>query len=228
MRRNDSMMPGMGEEMSSIPYEMISLESLGSFMLFGGIDCSTSFAACEFIIKANMLQQSNNPLTFLINSPGGDVNDGFAIIDLMETSRLPIQTIGTGVIASMGLLILSAGAKGSRVITKNTQVMAHQWMSGVEGKFHELMAVTNEHLRLKQMFIEHFKRHSTMSEKQINDILFSPSDRWLTPQECKKYGLVDRVTEYFEVPEGPIIAKKKIVKKSTPRAAKPPVAKSEQ
>lgn len=217
MRRNDSMMPGMGDEMT-IPYDMISLESLGSFMLFGGIDTMTSFAACEFIIKANMLQANNNPLTLLINSPGGAVNDGFAIIDIMETSRLPVQTIGTGIIASMGLLILSAGEKGCRVLTKNTEIMAHQWFGGMEGKFHELMAMTNEHLRLKQMFIDHFKRHSTMTEKQINDVLFSPSDRWLTPQECKKFGLVDRVTEFLEVPSGPVSKPKTPAKKSTRRA----------
>ena len=198
MRRQDSM---PGQEDMAIPYDMISLESLGSFMLFGPIDGNTAFATCDFVIKANMLRQNLQPLTFLINSPGGDVNDGFAIIDCMETSRLPIQTVGTGIIASMALLILSAGEKGNRVLTKNTQVMAHQWMSGIEGKFHELMAVTNEHLRLKQMFIDHFRRHSSMTEKQINDILFSPSDRWLTPTECKKYGLVDHVTEYLEVPE---------------------------
>lgn len=212
MRRTDSM-PGQDE--MSIPYEMISLESLGSFMLFGAIDDNTAFSTCEFIIKANMLQPNSNPLTLIINSPGGGVNDGFAIIDTMETSRLPIQTVGTGVIASMGLLILSAGTKGSRVLTKNTQVMAHQWWSGMEGKFHELMAVTTEHLRLKQMFVDHFMRHSTMSEKQVNDILFSPSDRWLTPQECKKYGLVDHITDHLEVPQRtPARVKKQSSKKS--------------
>jgi ATP-dependent Clp endopeptidase proteolytic subunit ClpP len=201
MQRTESSQSFGGGHDQGIPYDMISLESLGSFMLFGPIDGNTAFATCDFVVKANMLQQNADPLTFLINSPGGDVNDGFAIIDIMETSRLPIQTVGTGVIASMALLILATGEKGSRVLTKNTQIMAHQWMSGVEGKFHELMAVTNEHLRLKQMFINHFLRHSTMTEKQINDVLFSPSDRWLTPQECKKYGLVDHVTEFLEVPQ---------------------------
>jgi len=180
---------------------MISLQSLGAFMLFGGVDQNTAYEACEFIIKANVLQATDQPLTFLINSEGGNVNDGFAIIDVMETSRLPVQTVGTGLIASMALLILSAGHKGTRTITKNTEIMAHQWMGAMEGKFHELMAVTNEHIRLKALFVEHFKRHSNMDEKQINDVLFAPSDRWLTPQECKKFGLVDRVTDYLDIPK---------------------------
>jgi len=196
MRKRELM--GESEDLA-IPYEMITLQSLGAYMLFGGIDQQTSYETCEFIIKANLLQQSRNPLNLIINSEGGHVTDGFAIIDVMETSRLPVQTIGTGMIASMALLILSAGSKGNRVITKNTEIMAHQWYGGMEGKFHELMAVTNEHLRLKETFITHFKRHSKMNEKQIVDILFSPSDRWLTPQECKKYGLCDKVTEFIEI-----------------------------
>lgn len=211
MQRNEIPMD-VGEGM---PYDMISLESLGSFMLFGDIDGSTAFSACNFIIKANMLQQNSNPLTFIMNTGGGDTNDGFAIIDIMETSRLPIHTIGTGLIASMGLLILSAGEKGQRVLTKNTEVMAHQWSAyGIDGKFHELMAMSDMHVRLKQTFINHFLRHSSMSEKQINDVLFAPSDRWLTPAECKKYGLIDRVTEFVEPLSAPAKPKTSRAKKS--------------
>jgi ATP-dependent Clp endopeptidase proteolytic subunit ClpP len=188
------------EQQIAVPYEMITLQSLGVYMMFGGIDANTSFEVSEFIIKANMLQAGDSALTLLINSEGGITSDAFAIIDIMETSRLPIQTVGTGMLASMALLVMSAGHKGTRTITKNTSIMAHQWSGGVEGKFHELIAVTNEHLRLKKTFIEHFRRHSTMSEKQINEVLFSPSDHWLTPTECKKFGLCDRVTEFLDIP----------------------------
>lgn len=206
--------PALSSEQTVIPYEMVSLQSLGAYMLFSEIDSATAYDACEFIIKANILEASDDPLTFLINSEGGAVNDGFAIIDVMETSRLPIQTVGTGLIASMALLILATGAKGTRTLTKNTEIMAHQWMGGMVGKFHELMAVTDEHLRLKQLFVDHFKRHSNMTEKQIVDVLFAPSDRWLTPAECKKYGLVDRVTEYLDIPNGKIL---KSAKRSAPQ-----------
>jgi ATP-dependent Clp protease protease subunit len=195
---------------------MISLQSLGAYMLFGGVDQGTAYEACEFIIKANMLQATENPLTFIINSEGGHVNDGFAIIDVMETSRLPVQTVGTGLIASMALLILAAGHKGTRTITKNTEIMAHQWMGGMEGKFHELMAVTNEHIRLKSLFVDHFLRHSNMNEKQINDVLFAPSDRWLSPAECKKFGLCDRVTDYLDIPQIPKVPR---VRKSAKKSA---------
>src|SRR5574343_640520 len=121
-----------------IPYDMISLESLGAFMLFGPIDREASHATCSFLIKENLLNDDPEGVTLFINSEGGSVTDGFAIIDVMETSQMPITTIGMGLIASMGLLIFSAGHKGSRTLCKGTEVMAHQFWGAMEGKQHEL------------------------------------------------------------------------------------------
>jgi len=191
---------GRGFMEPQIPYDMISLESLGAFMLFGPIDREASYATCTFLIKENLLSDDPEGLTLFINSEGGNVTDGFAIIDVMETSKMPITTIGMGQIASMGLLIFSAGAKGSRTLCKGTEVMAHQFWAAMEGKQHELLAATEAHRRLERQFIEHFLRHSKMSEKQIKDILFSPTDRYLTPAECVKYGLADLVTETHDAP----------------------------
>lgn len=187
-------------EQAAIPYEMISLQSLGTHMLFGEISQESALITCEFIIKANLLSEDNTPLTLFINSEGGSTCDGFAIIDVMESSRLPVQTVGCGLIASMGLLISCAGQKGTRTLTKSAEVMAHQFSGYIAGKQHELVATTRAFERLEQQFIRHFLRHSSMTEKQIRDVLFSPSDRYLTPLECKKYGLCDRVTEYLDVP----------------------------
>lgn len=77
--------------------------------------------------------------------------------------------------------------------------MAHQFSDGMQGKFHELMASFKADLYLKQLFMSHFKRHSTMTDKQIEEVVFGPSDRWLTPTECKKYGMVDHIVD--ELPE---------------------------
>lgn len=188
------------EFVDSLPFDSMSLESLGAFMFYGPLDSTMARSACEFILKSNILCTDSDALTIFINTEGGVTNDGFSIIDTMETSRIPVQTVGLGQVASMGLLVLSAGHKGTRTITKNTEVMAHQYHGGIEGKFHELMAVTNEFMRLRELFISHFLRHTNMSRKQIEDVLFSTTDRWLTPKECKKYGLIDRVVEYAEPP----------------------------
>lgn len=179
--------------MLSSSYDKINLELLGVQTIFGFIDIEMAEKICEFIIKTNLIQKELTYLTLFIHSSGGDVNDGFAIIDMIESSRHPIQTVGTGLIASTALLILSAGQKGTRTITKNTEIMSHQFSGGIEGKMHEMMAVTTEYQRLEQLFINHFKKHTKMTEKQIKDILLSPSDRWLSPIECKKFGLCDKI-----------------------------------
>lgn len=177
--------------------DAISLPSLGAFLMFGEVNEEMAYRSIDFIVKANILYDPQLTLTLFINSPGGTVSDGFAIIDVMKTSRLPIQTVSTGVIASMGVLIAAAGTKGKRVITKNTEIMTHQFSSMIYGKFHELMAAHKYHERLEMQFLEFFKKNTKMTEKQVRDIIFSPSDRWLTPQEALKYGIVDRISDYL-------------------------------
>lgn len=198
MTKQDRIPAVIGDEIRFL-FEELSLEALGSHMLFGDVDVNSIAAASNFILKANKLLPRNQPLTLYINSLGGSCYDGFALIDLMDASRIPINTVGLGNIVSMGVLIMSAGAKGKRVMTRNTQVMAHQFYGGVEGKFHELFEAHKAELYLKHQFTHHFLRHTTMTEKQINEIMFGPSDRWLTPTECKKFGIVDHIVD--ELPD---------------------------
>jgi ATP-dependent Clp endopeptidase proteolytic subunit ClpP len=178
------------------PYDNITLDALGVHQFFGEVDEEKAVSACEFILKSNIIQKNLSVLTMVLNTVGGECSEAFAIIDMMDTSRIPIATVGVGNIMSMGVLLLSAGAKGYRTMTKNTEVMAHQFAGYFGGKQHELIAVQDSFRLLEQKFIRHFTTHSRMSEKQVRDVLFAPSDRYLTPAECLRYGLVDRVTDY--------------------------------
>ena len=186
-----------GEEQQVIPFDAISLNTLGAHLLFGEVNTASVYQAVNFIIKSNFIFDSDAVLTMMVNSPGGSVSDGFALIDVMGTSRVPISTVGIGQVASMGVLIVSAGTKGKRVITKNTEIMAHQFSTMIYGKYHELVASQKYHVDLEKSFIRHFLKHTNMTEKQIKDIMFSPTDRWLTPAEAKKYGICDEVREFM-------------------------------
>jgi len=177
----------------------ISLETLGSHMFFGVVDEDSVRDAITFILKANMLFKDERDISLYLNTNGGSCYDGFALIDVMDVSRLPVRTVGMGNIMSMGVLLLCAGAKGKRIMTRNTQVMAHQFYGGAEGKFHELVSAYKAELYLEQQFIAHFQRHTSMTEKQIKDVMFGPSDRWLSPAECRKFGIVDHVID--QLPE---------------------------
>jgi ATP-dependent Clp endopeptidase proteolytic subunit ClpP len=171
----------------------ISLETLGMHIIFGEIDTNTMKDAISFVLKANTLYDT--PISLILNTVGGSTSDGFALVDLMSMSKIPVHTVGVGDIMSMGVLILSAGTKGQRTITRNATVMAHQFTNTIEGKFHEIESSYSSMVRLKNKFIQHFKRHSTMTDKQINDIVFGPTDRYLTAAECKKFGLVDEIID---------------------------------
>lgn len=180
-----------------IDFNDISIESLGVHILFGGVDGESMKDAVTFLLKANILFKDD--VTLVVNTVGGDTSEGFALVDVMEASRLPIRTVGMGNIMSMGILILCAGTKGKRIITKNSTVMAHQFAGNTSGKFHELISTHKSMEYLKEQFMIHFRRHTKMTEKQINDILFSPTDRYLTPTECKKFGIVDHIVD--ELPD---------------------------
>lgn len=198
------------QDESSSPYDELSLEALGVHQFFGEVDEEKSKAACEFILKSNILFKDRTSLTMILNTVGGECGEGFAVIDVMDTSRIPIATVGLGNIMSMGVLLLSAGHKGLRSITKNTEVMAHQFAGYFHGKQHELIATQHAYKLLEDKFVKHFLRHSTMTEKQVRDVLFSPSDRYLTPAELKRYGLVDRVVEYADVTTAKAARKSKL------------------
>lgn len=104
-------------------------------------------------------------------------------------------------------------------MTRNCEVMAHQFWGEIDGKFHDLLAQTKALEYTQHQFMQHFLRHSNMSEGQIKDILFGPTDRWLTPAECKDFGLIDEIVD--ELP--PVIAPQPVAsgllpgKRSAPR-----------
>lgn len=198
-------------EGAMVDFNDVSLESLGGHLFFGDVDAESVKHAATFILKSNQLLDRNE-ITLFINSFGGECGSAFALIDIMEISKLKIRTVGLGNVMSMGLLILSAGSVGKRILTKNTNVMAHQFSGAAEGKFHELLADHHGNQLLKHRFIEHFKRHSKLKPEQIEDILFSKSDRFLTPAECKKFGLIDSIVD--ELPDFSSIKKRSGSRKS--------------
>lgn len=180
---------------SRVDFNDVSLESLGVHLLFGDVHEESMRAAVEFVLKANIILTDFSEITLCLNTLGGNCYDGFALIDVMSASRLPVKTVGMGNIVSMGVFLLSAGYKGKRVITKNTQVMAHQHFGGNGAKFHELVASHKSELYLHSQMMHHFLTHTKMTERQIKDIVLGPTDRWLTPHECKKLGIVDHVVD---------------------------------
>lgn len=187
-----------GEGLSAI--DMFSLESMGSYMYFDDVTQESSKALVEFIIKANFVFPSTSTLSILINSYGGDVYAGFAAIDVMEVSRLPIQTVGIGAICSMASLMFVAGAPGKRIMSRNSYIMTHNYQEEFGGGYHDFVAMRKTQDDMYNRFVNHFVRRSNMTEKQVKSVLLAPTDRWITAKEALKFGLCDVIRDPWEEP----------------------------
>jgi len=164
-----------------------------------GFDSATTKPVINTIIEKNLLPNSQRPneITLVINSPGGQVHSAFALIDTMKGSAIPVKTVGLGMIASCGLLTFMSGTKGRRVITPNTSILSHQYSWGSGGKEHELFARVREFELSTERMINHYKKCTGLTEKQVRDILLPPEDRWLSAKEAVKYGIADKIVSTY-------------------------------
>ena len=148
----------------------------------------------DWIISENFNQkEKKRELTLGICSPGGDLNACFALVDVMKGSKIPIRTIGMGMIASCGLLMFISGEKGKRILTPNTSILSHQYSWGSYGKEHELFAQVKEYDLTTERIVNHYKKCTGLSEKDIRKYLLPPHDVWLSAKEAKKLGLCDKI-----------------------------------
>ena len=142
-------------------------------------------------------EKKKEELTLGICSRGGDLNACFALVDIMKGSKIPIRTIGMGMIASCGLVIFISGEKGRRILTPNTSILSHQYSWGTYGKEHELFAVVKEFDLTTRRMIDHYKKCTGLSEEDIRKYLLPPQDVWLSAKEAKKLGLCDSITATY-------------------------------
>ena len=136
-------------------------------------------------------EDSKKDISLYINSPGGSVNAGLAIIDTMNFIKADVSTICVGIAASMGSLILSAGAKGKRFTLPNSEIMIHQVMGGAEGQASDIAINAKHILRIKETLN---KMLATNTGKKLAEVeKDSDRDYWMTSDEAKKYGIIDDI-----------------------------------
>ena len=169
----------------------------GIYLFMGPVETDTCKDAIEFILKQNLEKKKKKRLQFLICSPGGEVPPCFALIDIMKGSKIPIHTVGLGIIASCGLLLFITGEKGNRILTPNTSILSHQYSWGSWGKEHELFAQVKEFELSTKRMIEHYKKCTGLTEKEIRTYLLPPEDVWLSAQEAKKLKICDAVKSVY-------------------------------
>ncbi|GAA3203667.1 ATP-dependent Clp protease proteolytic subunit [Dactylosporangium siamense] len=136
-----------------------------------------------------------------INSPGGSVYSGMAIYDIMQFVTNDVATVAMGMAASMGQLLLCAGAAGKRMALPHARIMMHQPSGGIGGTASDIAIQAEQMLYTKRMFQERVSFHTGQSLEQIESD--SDRDRWFTAEEARDYGFIDKViTGAQQAPEG--------------------------
>ena len=134
---------------------------------------------------------SKKDIHLYINSPGGSVTAGLAIIDTMSFIKSNVSTICVGIAASMSALILSSGQKGKRFSLQNSEVMIHQVMGGTEGQASDIAINAKHILRTKDTLNKIMAQNTNKKVSQVEKD--SDRDYWMTSDEAKKYGIVDEI-----------------------------------
>ncbi|MCX7355366.1 MAG: ATP-dependent Clp endopeptidase proteolytic subunit ClpP [Alphaproteobacteria bacterium] len=153
--------------------------------------------AVSTLICAQLLfLESENPtkdISLYINSPGGVVTSGLAIYDTMQYIRPQVMTLCIGQAASMGALLLTAGAKGKRFSLPNSRIMVHQPSGGFQGQATDIEIHAREILTLRARLNEIFVKHTGQDVSAIEEAM--ERDRFLSPEEAKGFGIVDEVVD---------------------------------
>ena len=166
--------------------------------LNGPIDDGVASLVCSQLL----FLESENPtkdISMYINSPGGIVTSGLAIYDTMEYIRPDVSTVCMGQAASMGSLLLTAGAAGKRFSLPNARIMTHQPSGGFQGQATDIEIHAKEILDLRQRLNGIYEKHSGKTIKQIEKIM--DRDTFMTAEDAKDFGLIDQVVEKRPVPK---------------------------
>jgi len=186
---------GRGERAFDI-YSRLLKERI--IFLVGPVNDFVSSLVCAQLL----FLESENPdkdISFYINSPGGVVSSGLAIYDTMQYIRSPVSTVCVGQAASMGSLLLAAGAKDKRYSLPHSRVMVHQPSGGFQGQASDIEIHAREILTLRSRLNDIYIRHTGQSMESIEEAM--ERDRFMSPEEAKDFGLIDEVVTTRPAPD---------------------------
>ena len=162
------------------------------------------------LITAQLLfLEAENPkreISMYINSPGGVVTSGMAIYDTMQFIRCPVLTLCVGQAASMGSLLLCAGAKGMRFALPNARIMVHQPSGGFQGQASDIERHAEDIIKMKRRLNEVYVKHTGQTYETIERTL--DRDHFMTAEEAKAFGIIDKVQMKREAKDGEDAAKR--------------------
>jgi len=148
----------------------------------------------NLVIAQLLFLQSEDPkkeIQLYINSPGGSISAGLAIIDTMQHIKNPVSTVCVGLAASMGAVILSAGDKGKRVALSNSEVLIHQPLGGAEGQAADIEISARRIIKMREVLNKMLAKNTGQTLSKIEKDV--DRDYFMDADEAKKYGIIDQV-----------------------------------
>lgn len=190
------------------------LRQKGIYYITGDIDNDSLLEIHQDILLKHLNPDWKDDIQVIVNSPGGSMPEGWALIDLLNWVRMDVRTIGIGFCASLGAILLASGTRGKRVISQNTAVMVHgPSIYGLQGNKQELVNAMKDVDFEYNRHVKFWTEHSNYTEEQVKKQLLDGQDRFYLPDEAIKLGLADIVVEYKKkVPCAPTGKKKKTKK----------------
>lgn len=191
--RNSVLIPTVIEQDGRVEraYDIYS-RLLKDRIIFLGTDVNehtANLVVAQLLFLAN--EDPDKDISLYINSPGGSVYDALAIYDTMQFVSPDIQTVGIGVQASAAAFLLSSGTKGKRNLLEHATVMIHQPSSGTRGKVTDQEIDLKEAIRVKHLIEQIMAKNTGHKQDKIHSDM--ERDFWMTAEEAKKYGLVDKI-----------------------------------
>lgn len=142
------------------------------------------------------LQDPGKEILFIINSPGGSVDSGYAVWDQLKMITSPVATLVTGMAASMGSILALCAPKGRRFATPNARIMIHQpSMGGIQGPATDIAIYAEEIVKTRERIVELYVQATGRTAAEVRDAL--DRDKWMSPEEALKFGLIDRIVSTF-------------------------------
>lgn len=172
-----------------------TMEEKGVLLLGGQVNYENCNAISKLIIQANY-EAKTDIIQLLIASPGGDVDAGFSLIDVMAWSKIPIYTTALGEACSMGFMILMSGEPGHRSCSRHTTLMSHRFWGVNAGNYSDLVAYRTQEDRYHRHIVEHYIRHTKLrNQKEVEKYLLKDVDNWISPEQAIKYGVIDKIVQ---------------------------------
>lgn len=160
--------------------------------LIGGVNDAVASLICSQLLFLES-ENPNKDIAIYINSPGGYVSAGLAIYDTMQYIRPQVSTVCMGQAASMGSLLMAAGAPGKRFSLPNSRIMIHQPSGGAQGQAADIEIQAQEILKLRSRLNDIYARHTGQPLDVIETAM--ERDKFMSPEEAKAFGLIDEVVE---------------------------------